>query len=526
MYICRQIPNIVKTYINWPHIPHTIWSITKKQKDMLKKNKLNIQIIIEALLVLAVTLGILAYFTQKALRQEALLNAEQLLEGTMQDIDNILLNVEQSTANVYYDLLEHLDDPDRMFTYSKELVENNPNIIGCAIVFKPGFYPGKNLFMAYVHRRSSDTYDQTELVTSETFIDRPYNEQVWYTIPVEEGKIGWIDPLKGKETENEPLVTFCLPFRDKTGECVGAIAVDVAINQLSKIVLATKPSESGYALLMARNGSYIVHPDRDKLMDPAAFAKNMENADASEREAADAMLAGKHGMRVFRRDNSDWCVTFKPFKRTKWEGRPESDIGWTVGVVYPEYEITGSHRLLSFLVLAISIIAILLGFQLSRRVIRRQMRPLKPLTNSAELISKGNYSEMLSHTDRQDEIGILHNQFVEMQHSLRNKLEKLEDETAQLKQQGSMLSETYDKTIEADATKTSLLNYMTGKTANNVMAISSSVMMLCNNHNDISKEEADKHIDNIRQKSKKILDSLNILAHFSETKTRKEADHD
>ena len=89
-----------------------------------------------------------------------------------------------------------------------------------------------------------------------------------------------------------------------------------------------------------------------------------------------------------------------------------------------------------------------------------------------------------------------------------------------------MLSETYDKTIEADATKTSLLNYMTGKTANNVMAISSSVMMLCNNHNDISKEEADKHIDNIRQKSKKILDSLNILAHFSETKTRKEADHD
>lgn len=220
---------------------------------MLKKNKLNIQIIIEALLVLAVTLGILAYFTQKALRQEALLNAEQLLEGTMQDIDNILLNVEQSTANVYYDLLEHLDDPDRMFTYSKELVENNPNIIGCAIVFKPGFYPGKNLFMAYVHRRSSDTYDQTELVTSETFIDRPYNEQVWYTIPVEEGKIGWIDPLKGKETENEPLVTFCLPFRDKTGERVGAIAVDVAIQSCTDKDMVSEKELSSITEMMKDN---------------------------------------------------------------------------------------------------------------------------------------------------------------------------------------------------------------------------------------------------------------------------------
>ena len=127
---------------------------------MQGKHRLNIQIVVEALLLLSVMLGILAYFSHRALRQEAMLDAEQTLEGTVQSIDNILLGVEQATGNVYYDLLQHLDDPDRMYTYSRNLVESNPNIVGCTICFKPGYYPGKDLFMAYVHRKSSDPEDR------------------------------------------------------------------------------------------------------------------------------------------------------------------------------------------------------------------------------------------------------------------------------------------------------------------------------------------------------------------------------
>jgi methyl-accepting chemotaxis protein len=493
---------------------------------MIKKNKLNVQIAVEALLLLAVTLGIMAYFAQKVLCEEALLHAEQVLENTEQDIDNILLGVEQSTGNVYHDLLEHLDEPDRMFTYSRKLMESNPNIIGCAIVFKPGYYPGKDLFMAYVHRRSSDAYDQTELVTSETFTNSPYNEQVWYTIPVEEGKIGWIDPLKGKETENEPLVTFCLPFKDKTGERVGALAVDVSLNQLSKIVQDAKPSENGYAVLLAWNGSYIVHPDKKKLWDPAAFSKNMEDADSSEIKAANAMLAGERGMRTFRRDHHDWCLTFKPFERVKWEGRADSNVGWRIGVVYPKYEITRSHTLLLWWVMSIAVVGILLGVLLCRWIIRRQMRPLRKIAKSARLIAQGHYDQTLTTTARHDEIGMLQNRFVQMQQSLRGQLDKLEDETAQLRQQGNMLRETYDKTIEADATKTSLLNYMTNKIADCVRDITTSVTTLCNNCKDISREEAGKHMNNIQHKTEKIVDSLNVLAHFTKAETRKEDNHE
>ena len=48
---------------------------------MLKKVrvKLNVQIVLEALLLLIVTLGTLAYFSHRALHQEAMRNAEQML---------------------------------------------------------------------------------------------------------------------------------------------------------------------------------------------------------------------------------------------------------------------------------------------------------------------------------------------------------------------------------------------------------------------------------------------------------------
>ena len=62
---------------------------------MRKESKYNIRIVGEALLLLVVALGVLAYFSHKALRQEGVRNAEQTLEGTMQHIDNILLSVEQ-----------------------------------------------------------------------------------------------------------------------------------------------------------------------------------------------------------------------------------------------------------------------------------------------------------------------------------------------------------------------------------------------------------------------------------------------
>ena len=493
---------------------------------MQKGSKLNIQIAAETLLLLAVTLSILAYFSHKVLHQEALRNMEQKLEGTVQDIDNILLSVEQSAGNVYFDLVEHLDNPDRMYTYSRKLVESNANIVGCAIAFKPGYYPGKDLFMAYVHRQSSSGDGFSQLVTSETFANRPYTEQIWYTKPMDTGWIGWTDPLKGSDTEDEPLVTYCLPFTDKTGERVGEIAVDVSINQLSKIILAAKPSPNGYSLLLAHNGSYMVHPDEEKLTNPTIFSQQESDVDSSETAAARAMLAGESGMKEFRRDHANWWVFYKPFKRAEWEGRPRGNVGWSVGLVCPESDIFGTYNFLLFLVVALSVIGLLLFFMLGNWIFRRQLKPLNRLIASAQHITEGNYYEPLPHSDRQDEIGQLQHRFGEMQHSLQHRVDDLENERTQLQQHVSVLRAAYDNTVETDKIKTSFLHYMTNQMYAPSKAIDGSVTTLCNNYQTLTPEETSRQVDNIQRKSQTIVELLGHMAHLTKTETGKEVYHE
>ena len=244
--------------------------------------KLSLMAVCEISLLLMVALAVMFHYSRKVLKEEAMIDAEHTLEGTAQHIDNVLLSVEQSAGNIYFDLLRHLDEPERMYDYSRHLVDSNPYIVGCAIVFKPHYYPGKELFMAYVRRKGySLSADNTELVTQATYTERPYTEQEWYTKPMKREAPCWTDPLKNEDAEGEPLVSFCLPIRDKSDTCVGVLAADLPISLLSQIVLSAKPSAHGYSTLLADNGSYIVHPDSTKLNHQTVFYQLHEGADPS-----------------------------------------------------------------------------------------------------------------------------------------------------------------------------------------------------------------------------------------------------
>ena len=125
--------------------------------------RLNLLVVIEIVTLLMASLGGLFYFTRQALVEESKVDAELHLEGTIQHVDNMLLSIEQSTGNMYHALLEHIDQPDRMQTFCRKLVECNPNIDGCVIAFKPNYFPGQEQFFTFVHRKK---YNSPELITS------------------------------------------------------------------------------------------------------------------------------------------------------------------------------------------------------------------------------------------------------------------------------------------------------------------------------------------------------------------------
>ena len=192
--------------------------------------RLSLMVVFAIAILLMAALFIMFFVSRKTVKEEATQKAEQSLEGVVQHIDNILLSVEQSTGNIYWNMLNYLDKPDMMYMYSRKLVESNPYIAGCAIVFEPNYYKDRGeLFMTYAHRPYSKIYNpaDTTIIMAESFVNRPYTEQTWYTQPMNTRKPCWVGPLKKNEIEKEPLVTYCLPIYTAQNKVVGVIAVDV-----------------------------------------------------------------------------------------------------------------------------------------------------------------------------------------------------------------------------------------------------------------------------------------------------------
>ena len=470
--------------------------------------------------LLAVALFAMLHFSRKAVKEEAILKAEQTLAGTVEHIDEILLSVEQSTGNMYFNMCHYLDNPDMLYVFSRRLVESNPHIAGCAIALEPYYFKDRELFMAYYHRSGTGS----EIVRSETFGNKPYNQQEWYTEPMKRGTPCWTDPLEDLDSNNEAITTFCLPIYDATRKFIGIVGVDVTINMISRIVLSAKPSENSYSVLLGTDGSYIIHPDSTKRLNETAYTQLERGSDPSVKAAVDAMMAGQEGYKRIKKNGKDCYVFYKPFTRNEVTGRYMGDMGWSVGIVYPEEDIFGAYnRLLSY-VLLIAIVGILLLALLCQLIIHRRLLPLLFLTKSAHRIANGHYDEPIPDSHQHDEIGQLQNHFQLMQLALAKHVDELEKLNEELKGQGERLRVAYHQAQAADRLKTSFLHNMTNQMLSPVQLISERVNDLW--HLETMKPEAvDKMADDIQKEGEVITDLLNHLLELSKEAMGKEEHH-
>ena len=443
--------------------------------------RLSVMIVSAIALLLLASLGIMFYFSRQALKQEALQNAEQTLEGTVQHIDNILLSVEQATGNIYFNIINHLNDPKTLDTYCQRLVESNPYIANCTIT------------------KSTPKENEPPL---------------------------WTDPKPDKKTGEKNVTTFRLPIYNMQGQQIGVMTTEVAISQLSQIVLAAKPTKNGYCTLLGSDGSFIVHPDTNKLLHQTVFTQLQEGADASVKEAADAMVSGQSGYKEFIMNGQDCFVFFKPFERSAVPGRTMVQLGWSVGVVFPEDDIRGDYDKLRYYVFAIAIIGLLLLFLLCGFVTHRQLLPLRMLTHSAQRIATGNYDETIPDTHRHDEIGTLQDNFRQMQLSLATNVKELEQLKATLNERGELLRKAYRKAQEANRMKMAFLHNMTNQMLDPTMVVSQKVSILCDYWKELSQQESNKISEDIQQKAAIITELLKHMLDDSEAEAGKEVEHE
>ena len=430
--------------------------------------RLSLTVIAALATLLLVALLIIFVFSRKAVKEEALMNAGQTLEATMQRIDNILLKVEQSTGNIYWKILPYIHQPEKLELYTRKLVETTPYIIDCDI-----------------------TWD-----TDSTAADSIFT--------------GWINP---EEKNVKAITTFRLPVFDGRRK-VGVMDVDVSLALISKLVLEAKPSPNSFCTLLKNDGTVIVHPDS------VALNKNIlefvKNGHPSMAEAAQAMLDGGTGYKYFDLDGEDYYVFYKPFERAEVMGRAMSKLGWSAGIVYPEDDIFGDYNRLLYTVLIIAVIGLALLFLTCRFYIRHQLMPLRKLEKSAQRIAEGNYDEPIRHSRRRDEVGRLQNHFLEMQLSLATRMGEMEQLSETLKERGEELQATYEQAQAAERMKTNFLYNMSDQMMSPVEGIRKRVQTISDPSKQLTEEDTNQLVDGIQQRGEKVTALLNQLIAESE----------
>lgn len=442
------------------------------------KGRLSVKISLMAVSAMAVlliaSLVVMLLYSRKKVKEETFARVTQTLDGTVQNIDNILLSVEQATGNVYYSLPSRINNPEALELYRRKLIDSNPYVADCTIALG----------------------------------DTTIKESKWTVKSVLEGK--------------EPLISFSVPLYNTAGQLAGYVSTDVSIGLLSRIVAQTKPSENSFCVLLDSMGNFIVHPDAERLMQQSAIEISKANADSDVTEAVQAMISGQTDYRSFHLWGTDYYVFFKPFSRSSVRGRAIGHLGWSAGIIYPERDIFGDYNNLQYYVLVISIIGLLLTFLLSHAVIKSRLKPLLMLTSQAQHIAAGNFSEPIPDSKHIDEVGRLQDNFQLMQRSLATQIDELESLKNTLYQRCEGLRKAYDQAKKADRMKTSFLHNMTNQMMEPAVAIEQDVQQLCSQ----SDRDTAQLVSDVQKKGKAITELLKNLISMSDDEMRKEADHD
>lgn len=393
------------------------FSLVKKSLPL----RLSLLVVVFAAIVLIAALGFMFEVSRQAIRQEAINRATNQLDNTVLRVTNIMDRVEVATNNIEWLVRRHLNAPDSMFVYTRQILENNPDLNGCSIAFEPNFYPERGRYFSAYSLNNNGTI----LTTQEGNEHYEYFYMDWYQLCKLLDRPVWTEPFLNFNpygiNSDEMIASYCKPMKKNNGEYIGTVSVDISLGWLSKTISAVKPYPHSYSIMIGQGGTYFVHPDSNKLVYQSIFTESMEQPDSAMVELGHAMQRGEHGMRQLKVDNEDCFVFFKPLGTT----------GWSVAIVCTENDIFGGFNKLRRTVTGTVFGGLLLLMLVCGLSIRHELKPLTRLARQAETIASGDFSMTLPQDDRTDEIGQLSQTFTNMQHSLVNYIEELKYTTTQ-----------------------------------------------------------------------------------------------
>ena len=375
------------------------------------------------LVVMVLITWMIYNISKEAMAVEASERYQGMMTRTNLSVNNELLAVEVALSNNVPDIVDHLDNPDHMADMVDRILRLNPNIVGSAIAFTPGYYKSKGTFYApYVYRTDSVTIRSKQLGNAQY----NYPEKEWFAKPRDEGRPCWSDPYYDEGGGEMTMTTYSLPLFNSKGDMYAVLTADVSLDWLTRLLSDLDSVNnkndlnmnrySSYSFILGRNGNYIVHPDSNLILKKSFVEYTQQTPDTMDNYVAHRMLTGLRGNDELVDNNGSTSFFFyAPLERT----------GWSMAIVVPRFNVYFLANVLGVIILAIMAVGLVVVLFVCRKTVRRLTKPLTLFARSADDIASGNLNAPLPTIKSKDEMRRLLDSFSMMQTSLRNQMDEL-----------------------------------------------------------------------------------------------------
>ena len=354
--------------------------------------------------------------SRRYVMNESIERAQSALDNTILRINNVLQSVEVTVQNLSWLVIENLDNPEKLYSITEHIVENNDFISGSAIAFEPYYYEEFGAFFSPYSYKEGDAIRSIQLGRK----DYDYHYMDWYQIPKLLDSPYWSEPYYDEGGGDMIMTTYSYPIYDQLGRMVAIFTADLSLEWFAEQVNSIKPYPNAYNIMIGRGGTFLVHNKKENILTETIFATARLTDDQKFIETAHKMIRGEYGMGEFERQNQDFCLFYAPVKAT----------GWSVAVACLHSDIFASVDSVRRYSYILGIICLLLLTLICFYMIRHMTRPLTLIADSAMEIAQGNLAAELPSITTHDEMRTLHDSFADMQQSLLRYIDELKVSTA------------------------------------------------------------------------------------------------
>jgi sigma-B regulation protein RsbU (phosphoserine phosphatase) len=272
-----------------------------------------------------------------------------------------------------------------------------------------------------------------------------YLKAEWFLEALAADSAYWSEPFFDGTDSVTPLTAYMIPIHNKQGKTVAILGADLKLDFISgthprSISVYDDDAEMwkerglrqiSYNFIIDDEGTFIAHPDNDYVLKKNYFELAKTTTDTLDDYVGRQMVEGKSGMykdqrsriahiQFFGLDGLNAYVFFQHIALTNW----------SIGLVVPRFLIDGYAIGIGLAMIILIGLGLLAGRIVGRIVIKRMVRPLTKLAESADEVAKGNFRAPLPWIKHRDEIKLLRDSFEGMQHSLTEYIDELKDTTA------------------------------------------------------------------------------------------------